>query len=74
MGIVGLSTNLEPYAESYTPGQLHGYTAIIDGPGLAYHAHNLAREADPTCLPSYADVYEDAIRFLEGLEAMGISV
>jgi hypothetical protein len=74
MGVAGLSTNLEPYAESCALEKLAGYTATIDGPGLAYHAHRIASEADPSRCPSYSDIYETALQFLARLEDMNITV
>ncbi|KAF2111654.1 XPG domain containing-domain-containing protein [Lophiotrema nucula] len=68
MGISGLQSNLEPYALQLKAQELGGYVACIDGPGLAYHAYNLAAAADPARLPSYRDINATAIRWLKSLE------
>lgn len=76
MGIAGLARRLEPYASRYTPDQLDGYNAIIDGPSLAYHAHQLAHAitSNHSRLPSYADVNDQALRWLNALEQINITV
>ena len=79
MGIQGLARRLEPYSVRYSPQQLGGFFAIIDGPSLAYHALKLALDAldasvSQSRLPSYADINAEAIRWLNSLEAHGIKV
>jgi hypothetical protein len=79
MGIQGLARRLEPYAARYSPQQLDGFSAIIDGPSLAYHALKLAlvasaASASQSRLPSYADINVEAIRWLNSLEDHGIKV
>ncbi|KAH7401693.1 XPG domain containing-domain-containing protein [Pyrenochaeta sp. MPI-SDFR-AT-0127] len=74
MGIPGLARRLEPYSTLYSAQQLEGYSAVIDGPALAYHAHKLALAASHTRVPSYADIITEAIRWLNGLEDMKIKV
>jgi hypothetical protein len=76
MGIPGLARRLEPYATRYSPEQLEGYSAVIDGPALAYYAHKLALSAStsPARIPSYVDIIAEAIRWLNGLEQMNIKV
>jgi hypothetical protein len=76
MGIPGLARRLEPYSSRYSEEDLKGYSAIIDGPGLAYEAHKLALSAaaDQTRIPSYADINNEAIRWLGALEDQGIKV
>ncbi|KAF2026166.1 hypothetical protein EK21DRAFT_74713 [Setomelanomma holmii] len=76
MGIAGLARRLEPYATRYSDQQLEGYTAIIDGPSLAYQAHKLALSgaASQLRIPSYADINNEGIRWLCSLEDRGIEV
>jgi hypothetical protein len=76
MGIQGLSRRLEPYSSRHSPQQLQGYSAIIDGPGLAYEAHKLALSAaaNQSRVPSYTDINNEAIRWLNSLEDQGINV
>jgi hypothetical protein len=76
MGIPGLARRLEPYATRYSPEQLEGYSAVIDGPALAYYAHKLAlsTSASPARIPSYVDIIAEAIRWLNALEQMNIKV
>lgn len=76
MGIQGLARRLEPYSTRYTPQQLEGYTAIVDGPGLAYEAHKMAltAAANQSRIPSYADINNEAINWLSSLEHQGIKV
>ncbi|KAH8706916.1 XPG domain containing-domain-containing protein [Phaeosphaeriaceae sp. PMI808] len=76
MGIQGLAKRLEPYASRHSAQQLQDYTAVIDGPGLAYEAHKLALRAAATQsrIPSYQDVNDEAIRWLNSLEEQGIKV
>jgi hypothetical protein len=76
MGIPGLARRLEPYATSYSQDQLSGYVAIIDGPALAYHAHKLALAVSSSTarIPSYVDIVQQAIRWLNSLEELNIKV
>ena len=76
MGIQGLARRLEPYSTRYNAQQLEGYTAIVDGPGLAYEAHKLALSAaaSPSRIPSYTDINNEAIKWLRSLEDQGIKV
>jgi hypothetical protein len=76
MGIQGLARRLEPYSNRYSAQELEGYIAIIDGPGLAYEAHKLAlgAAASQTRIPSYVDVNNEAIKWLNALEEQGIKV
>ena len=76
MGIPGLARRLEPYASRYSPDEVEGYSAILDGPALAYYAHKLAlaAAANHTRIPSYADITIEAIRWLNSLEYMNIKV
>ncbi|KAJ4994017.1 hypothetical protein SVAN01_00494 [Stagonosporopsis vannaccii] len=73
MGIPGLARRSEPYAECRSAQQLHGYQAIVDGPSLAYHAHKLALAGSPK-VPSYEEINDEAIRWLNSLEAANIKV
>lgn len=72
MGIPHLITYLRPYAESES---LAGRDVIVDGPGLCYHIHHkcLGRKADARnaleATPSYDELGEAAIEWLEGLRA-----
>jgi hypothetical protein len=76
MGIQGLARRLEPYATRYSSDQLDGYSAVVDGPALAYYAHKLAlaSAASATRIPSYADIVAEAIRWLTLLEHSNIKV
>ena len=76
MGIPGLARRLDPYSNRYSPEELEGYAAIIDGPGLAYEAHKLALStaASQSRLPSYADINNAAIQWLHALENQSIKV
>ncbi|KAL5115757.1 hypothetical protein ACEQ8H_006365 [Pleosporales sp. CAS-2024a] len=76
MGIQGLARRLEPYSRRYTVAELQGYTAVVDGPSLAYEAHKLALStaANQTRIPSYADINREAIQWLEALESQGINI
>jgi hypothetical protein len=78
MGIAGLARRIEPHATRYSPGDLNGYNAIIDGPSLAYYAHKLALAAsnggNASRIPSYADITLQALRWLSALEGINIKV
>ncbi|KAF2828705.1 hypothetical protein CC86DRAFT_444823 [Ophiobolus disseminans] len=76
MGIKGLARRLEPYSTRYSPEELDGYTAIIDGPGLAYEAHKFAlgTTANQLRIPSYHDINNAALSWLNALEDQGIKV
>ncbi|KAI8937361.1 hypothetical protein NX059_006567 [Plenodomus lindquistii] len=76
MGIPGLARRLEPHAAQYAPDQLDGYSAIIDGPALAYFGHKLAVAAstDAFKLPTYQDITTGAIRWLDQLESIHVKV
>jgi hypothetical protein len=74
MGIPGLLFHLEPYAVQYTSADLAGYSAIIDGPALAYHAQRVSAEIKSSHLPSYEDINAVAIRWLKSLEDNNIKV
>lgn len=74
MGIPGLASRLEPYAARYTSTELEDYTAIVDGPALAYFAHRIASEGKKSRLVSYADITTAAIRWLDRLEEAQIKV
>jgi hypothetical protein len=76
MGIQGLARRLEPYTTRYSSDQLDGYSAVVDGPALAYYAHKLAlaSAASATRIPSYADIVAEAIRWLTSLEHNNIKV
>lgn len=76
MGIQGLAGRLGAYSTLCTSQQLEGYTAIVDGPGLAYQAHKLAlaAAANQSRVPSYDDINNEAINWLSSLEDHGIKV
>jgi hypothetical protein len=76
MGIQGLARRLEPYSNRYSAQELEGYVAIVDGPGLAYEAHKLALSAgaSQTRIPSYAEINDEAMKWLNALEEQGIKV
>jgi hypothetical protein len=74
MGIPHLIALLRPYAELEP---LAGRDVIIDGPGLCYHIHYkcLGRRGDARnsfeAAPSYEELQEAAIEWLDGLRASG---
>lgn len=76
MGIQGLARRLEPYATRFSSDQLDGYSAVVDGPALAYHAHKLALAATASAsrMPSYSDIVSQALCWLTDLEANNIKV
>ncbi|KAH9871629.1 hypothetical protein J1614_005884 [Plenodomus biglobosus] len=76
MGIPGLARRLEPYAAQHSPNQLQGYSAVIDGPALAYFGHKLAVIAakDASKLPSYQDITTEALHWLDQLESINVKV
>lgn len=74
MGIPKLTKSLEPFAVQRPLVQLTYYSAVIDGPALAYHAWSLAAETRRSGIPSYADVNHAAIRWLHRLETFNIQV
>jgi len=76
MGIQGLARRLEPYATRFSSDELNGYSAVIDGPALAYYAHKLALVASTSVsrIPSYSDINTEAINWLNSLEANNIKV
>ena len=76
MGIQGLARRLEPYTTRFSSEQFDGYSAVIDGPALAYYAHKLAlaSAASASRIPSYADIVAEAIHWLASLENANIKV
>jgi hypothetical protein len=74
MGIPHLTTFLRPYAELES---LAGRDAVVDGPGLCYYVYYLclSRIADARnpfeAAPSYAELGDAAISWLEGLRESG---
>lgn len=76
MGIPGLARRLEPYATQYSPEELEGYIAVIDGPALAYFGHKLAIAASPNSanLPTYTEIANESIGWLNALEQHNIKV
>lgn len=76
MGIQGLARRLEPYATRFSSDQLDGYSAVVDGPALAYHAHKLALATSVSAsrMPSYSDIVSQALCWLTALEANDIKV
>lgn len=76
MGIPGLARRIEPYATQYSPEQLEGYSAVIDGPALAYYGHKLALAASTSTarIPFYEDITTEVIRWLTSLESSNIKV
>ncbi|KAH7400891.1 XPG domain containing-domain-containing protein [Phaeosphaeria sp. MPI-PUGE-AT-0046c] len=76
MGIPGLARRLAPYSSRCSEQDLKGYSAIVDGPSLAYEAHRLAfsAAATQTRIPSYADINNEAVKWLSALEEQGINV
>ncbi|PSS02248.1 XPG domain containing-domain-containing protein [Coniella lustricola] len=74
MGIKGLSSALKTLVSQ---AQLHG-RAVIDGPGLAFFIHSLARSlaGSSTVLdePSSAMLVELAIQWLDELQSGGVNI
>jgi hypothetical protein len=77
MGIPHLITFLRPYAELES---LSGHNVIIDGPGLCYQMHYslLGRRTEARnsfeAAPSYEELAEAAIEWLNGLRESGAVV
>jgi len=77
MGIPHLITHLRPYA---IDTDLKGQSVVIDGPGFAYHVFHTCLSQEPNvrnpfeAFPSYANVGETAIRWLEELESYGVQM
>jgi hypothetical protein len=73
MGIPRLRQLLEPYAEQV---DLKGRDIIIDGPGLAYHVlHDDFKPATSLfTLPTYTDLGQAAVRWLDQLTKSGANV
>ncbi|QSZ32364.1 hypothetical protein DSL72_001938 [Monilinia vaccinii-corymbosi] len=77
MGIPHLITFLRPYA---TLSSLKGKDVVIDGPGLAYHIYHLCLGTKSAARnyfeanPSYNELGETALRWLDGLERSGVVV
>lgn len=77
MGIPNLITHLRPYT---TTTDLQHQHLIIDGPGFAYHIyHNLLSSAPQTknpfeALPSYAEIGDTAVQWLEEFENLGVNM
>lgn len=90
MGIPHLISRLQPYAISSSLGcrnsdclEHRSHTSrriTIDGPGLAYHVYYslLAYKSSYLnsfdAVPSYAEIGQGAIKYLEGLEAYGLTM
>ncbi|KAF1974794.1 hypothetical protein BU23DRAFT_91019 [Bimuria novae-zelandiae CBS 107.79] len=79
MGIAGFARRLDRHATRYSPEDLSGSNAVIDGPSLAYHAHKLAlaaavNKSNVSRIPSYADIAQQALRWLRALDAINIKV
>ncbi|KAG4025171.1 hypothetical protein MFRU_064g00080 [Monilinia fructicola] len=74
MGIPHLITFLRPYA---TLSSLKGKDIVIDGPGLAYHIYHVClgtRNAAGNYFeanPSYKELGETVLKWLDGLEGSG---
>jgi hypothetical protein len=72
MGIPHLITYLRPFATSV---DLAGHSAVIDGPGLAYHVWHICLSSKPQArnpfeaTPSYKLLGETVIRWLDELQA-----
>lgn len=77
MGIPHLITFLRPYAELES---LAGRDVVVDGPGLCYHIHYkaLGRKTEAQnsfeAAPSYEELGEAAIEWLDGLRENGAVV
>lgn len=75
MGIPHLAANLRPFA---TPVDLAGHSAVIDGPGLAYHiwyvclASNGEARNPFEAMPSYRFLGETVIRWLDAVQAHNV--
>jgi len=82
MGIPRLLHLLEPYATPivFNSKSEYGPKAVVDGPGLAYHAYYRAltlRHAARNALeaiPSYADVVQVALLWLQTLQSNGLEM
>lgn len=81
MGVARLRGHLERYSISKTLGcdnlscQDRRYTVVIDGPSLAYHiSSKLAAARQQNAQPSYAELEEAIVDYLERLEVANIAV
>lgn len=77
MGIPHLITLLQPYSELRL---LEGQDVVIDGPAWAYHIYYicLGRRSSSRgpfqALPSYAEIGDAAIEWLDGLRQSNVSM
>jgi hypothetical protein len=75
MGVRNLRRLLEPHADRI---DCNGQKVVIDGPSLAYHIFYLCiRNQNPAGLfeqPSYSQLGETAIAWLDQLCACGVTV
>ena len=77
MGIPHLITFLQPYAEVESLGQ---QDVIIDGPAFAYHIYYTCQANRPDArgpfdaIPSYGEIEEASVRWLDSIRGSGASV
>jgi len=77
MGVPHLITYLRPYADWHS---LDGQNVVIDGPGLAYHIYYIcccsrpAAQSSFEALPSYRELGDAVILWLDGLDDHGVTV
>jgi hypothetical protein len=77
MGIPHLITYLRPFA---TRESLKDKEIVIDGPGLAYHIYHLCQSTRVSAgnyfeaAPSYKELGETVLEWLDGLEKGGSTV
>ncbi|MCJ1277998.1 hypothetical protein MMC21_005812 [Puttea exsequens] len=90
MGVPGLTTALRPYSSSTAVGckteNCHQHrtqigekpnTIIIDGPCFAHHIYNILtsqRRASLDNLPSYKELGDEAIAYLDELQSYGLPI
>lgn len=69
MGVPRLAAVLEPFAHTKS---LDNESLVIDGPGLAYHMHQLSRRK--INYPSYEALGKTAIEWLDSLIERHVTV
>ena len=79
MGFPHLITFLEPYAVREGLAR-RASCVVIDGPGFAYHVYHIYLNANPgvcnplAAIPTYKELGDAAIAWLDGLRKTGVVV
>lgn len=84
MGIRGLTSQIQPYGQPITwhkgSNEEPSHDVIIDGPSFAYYIHHkcLATKTHARnaleAMPTYPELGEAAVAWLENLETFGLRV